>query len=482
MGASNTSIVRNIGWSVVERLCSQVVYFIVSIVLARLIVPETYGIAMVVTVIINVFAVALPSGFSSALIYSKSDDDIHYSTAFWATMIMTLVLYGVLFIIAPYIAEYYSANAMTTYIRVMAIQLILQGMQSIPFAYVSKKMLFKKNYTATFIGVVVSAFVSVFLAVFGLGIWALLLSISIQTAVATVVLWRSIGFHISFKLDIGIAKTMFLYCWKLMGVDFLNSLYSSLNSLIIGKMFQKAEVAFYTRAYNLPQMLLGSVTTAVSKVLFPVFSEKNNSINDIRQMLRKSIRSMNYMVFPLMAGLGAMGYEVIVLLYTDQWTGAVPYLYIMCLVWAFQPVQTCTIQAFKALGKTGVFLKLEVLKKIVGLAVLGCFIYFIHSPMALAFSLLVSQMLSAVINMPIMKKYLNYSYTSQIKDMFESLPISLLMMCGVLAAKLLVDDLIIRIVCQVAIGVVSYVVLSLVFKNKSCFDVMAVAKKALNRC
>ncbi|MCI2242820.1 lipopolysaccharide biosynthesis protein [Adlercreutzia faecimuris] len=481
MGKDSRSIVSNVGWSVVERLCSQVVLFVVSVILARLIVPEVYGIATVVTVIVNILAVVLPSGFSSALIYSKMDDVRCYSTAFWATLILTLVLYSVLFISAPLLADYYSAEEITVYVRITAIQLILQGIQSIPFAYISKKMLFRENYKATLVGVIASALVSISLAVFGLGVWALLLSVSIQTAVSTIVLCRAINFRVELRMDLGIAKEMFLYCWKLMGVDFLNSLYSSLNSLIIGKLFQKTEVAFYTRAYNLPQMLLGSVTTAVSKVLFPVFSERNESVDCVRLMLRKSVRLMNYTVYPLLGALGAMGYEIVVVLYTEQWVGVVPYLYVMCFVWAFQPVQTCAIQAFKALGKTGIFLKLEILKKLAGLIIIAGFVYFMGDPMALAFSLLASQVISSLINMPLLKKHLGYSYGDQVKDMIESLPVSLLMICGIRGAAMLVGNLAMRIPLQILIGAGIYSLLSWLIKSENFFYLKDVALEIVGR-
>lgn len=478
MSADRKSLTKNIGWSVVERLCSQLVYFAVSVILARLIVPEIYGVAMMVTMVINIFAIMLPSGFSSALIYRKDNDVLSYSTAFWATLAMTLTLYLVLYFAAPLIASYYAVPEITLFLRVSAFQLVLQGAQSIPFAYVSKEMLFRKNYIATLIGVVASAFVSIGLAITGMGVWALLLSTSVEVFVSTIVLCATTGFHVEFRFDARIAGEMVGYCWKLMGVDFLNAFYSNLNSLIIGKLFKSSDVAFYNRAYNLPQMLLGSVTTAVSKVLFPVFSQKQSG-SEVCSMLRQSIRSMNYIVFPLLSGLIATGSGVIALLYTEQWMGTVPYLYIMCLVWAFQPVQICVIQAFKAIGETGVFLRLEIYKKIIGLIVILGSVALIGDPIALAMALLINQVLSVLINMPVVKERLGYSYRSQMKDIGASSMLAILMMCCVFIVGSTVDNLVLRIAVQVLVGVVVYACLSQLTHNETFQYLKAVINDAM---
>lgn len=451
----------------VERLCSQGLYFIISVILARLILPEIYGVVTVVSAIVNLLAVVVQSGFSSALIYSDGDDIRHYSTAFWGTVLVTGGLYVLIFLAAPLIAVYYESQEITLYLRVMSLQLVLQGIQSIPFAYVSKHMLFRKNYVATVIGVVVSAVVAIGLAFCGLGVWSLICLTSVEVAVSTVILWITLKFRIEFVFDRKIAGAMVRYCWKLVGVDFLNALYTSLNSMIIGKRFTKAQVAYYNKAYNLPQMLLGSVNTAVSKVLFPVFTESKGDILEVRDMLRKSIRTMNYVILPMLTGLAVVSSGVIEILYTDKWMGVVPYLQIMCAVWMFQPLQTCVVQAFKALGKSDIYLKLEFLKKICGLVVLVGLILWMQDAIALAWALLLGQVISCLINMPVLKKHLNYGYGRQLTDALASVLLCVLMAVATAAVGLVTDHLILKTVLQVFTGVAAYVLLSLVTKNEN---------------
>ncbi len=461
------SISSNILWSVIERFSSQIAYLVVSVILARLIMPEVYGIVTIVSVIINIFSIGIQSGFSSSLIYADEVDIRHYSTAFWSTLFITGVLYIGLFFAAPFIASYYEAPEISAYIRVMAIQFVLQGIQSIPFAYVSKNMLFRKNYVATFIGVIVSAAVSIILAANGLEPWALVLMTSTEVLVATVILWILLKFKIEFTFDFAIAKSMAKYCWKLVGVDVFNALYSSLNSMIIGKRFSKSKVAYYNKAYSLPQAMLGSVNTAISKVLFPVFSESKSSKDDIRDMLRRSIRTIHYVVFPLLMGMAVLAKEAVTILYTEKWLGVVPYLQVMCVVWMLQPIQTSVIQAFKALGKSDIYLKLEILKKICGLVVLVALMFIMDDAISLAWALLGSQLISSVINMPILKKYLDYRYRTQIFDALDSVLLTLVMAAATWGVGLLMDGVIIKAIIQVVAGIAVYVGLSVVTKNKN---------------
>ncbi len=454
-------------WSVVERLTSQGIYLAVSLILARLILPEIYGVVAIVSSIINILAVVVQSGFSSALIYTDDADIRHYSTAFWGTFFVTGFLYIIAFFSAPAIASYYGVKEIASYIRVMSLQLIFQGIQSIPFAYVSKHMLFRKNYYATGIGVAVSAGVAIFLALFNLEPWALILMTSVEVVVATVVLWSLLKFKIKFYFDFSIAKDMVRYCWKLVGVDLLNALNSSLNGLIIGKFFSKEQVAYYNKGYSLPQMILGSLNTAISKVLFPAFSENKARLDEVRDMLRRSVRLVNYIVFPVLFGIAIVAEAVITILYGENWLGVAPYLQIMCLVWLLQPVQTCAIQSFKALDKSDVFLKLEIAKKVCSIVIMVGFILLMKDAIALAWALLAGQILSAVINMPVLKRYLQYGYKMQIADLMDSAWNSLILILTVWGVGLIVEHFILKTVLQVITGVAVYVGVSILSKNEN---------------
>ena len=465
MGCNSNKVSKNILWSIIERLCSQGMYFVVSVILARLILPELYGVITIVTVFVNLCAVVVQSGFSSALIYSEGDDIIHYSTAFWGALMVTGVLYLFMFIMAPTIAVFYEEPLLTTYIRVMSFQFVLQGIQSIPFAYVSKHMLFRQNYIATFSGVVVAGVTSIVLAVNGLGVWALIGMTSIEVAVATIILWVKIKFRIALIFDTNIFKTMLRYCWKLVAVDLLNSLYSSINSIIIGKRFSKSDVAYYNKAYNLPQTMFGSVNTAISKVLFPVFAGKNLDEHDRLRMMRRANRSINYILFPMLMGLASIAHSFVVVLFTEKWSAMVIYLQIMCVVWMFQPVQTCAIQMFKAVSKNEAYLKLEIIKKICAMCILVLFIFLFDNAIGIAWALLVGQALSAAMNVPLLKKYLGYSYIDQLKDFLSPFCLSMIMVMLVCLSGIIIQNPLTKLIIQVVVGVVSYMLISIIIEN-----------------
>lgn len=459
------SVVKNIVWSVVERLSSQVVFFAVSVLIARIIDPTEYGVVTTITVIINIFAGAIQSSFSSALIFKKEIGEEDYSTAFWCTTAMCVVFYILLFFAAPYIAVFYQNETITLLIRLMSFQIVFQGIHSIPFAYVSKKMEFKKNYIATISGVFVSSGVSLLLAFTGFGIWALLFTTSIEVVCSTIVLWCFTKLRIKFVFNVNVAKEMFRYCWKLVGVDMLNSAYSNINSMIIGRRYNTAEVAYYNRAYNLPQTLLGSANTAVSKVLFPAFAQ-NGERNAILFNLRRSIKTINYVTYPMLTGLMAISEELILFLYTQKWAATIPYLNVMCLIWMFQPIQICAIQAFKAIGKSDEYFRLEVVKKTFSIVLLVVAVFAFDTPLALAYALGCGQIFSALMNLPSLKRLFNYSYKQQFSDMIASTGLCIIMYLLTYGVGLFFSGILIRLIVRVFVGVISYIAISAITKNE----------------
>lgn len=474
---SGGSVAKNMAWSVVERVTSQFLHTVLSIILARLLLPEDYASVALVTVFVNLAGTVVSSSFASALIFDKEQSPRRYSTALFAILMATGILYAVLFIAAPWIAAYYDDPAVTSITRVMSILFVLQGVHSILMAYVSKNMLFKKTYKATLIGAVSGAVVAFTLAYTGNGVWALVFLPVMETAISSIILWKSIGFKLVWEFDWQYVKFMVKYCTKFVLVDLLNSLYTSLNSLIIAKKHSKADLAYYTKSYNLPQMLLGSVNTAVSKVLFPVFSEAKSDLDLIRQKLRYGIRLSCFVLMPLMAGLMMVSQEAVVFLFTENWIGMVPYLQIMCVLWAFQPVQICAVQAFKAIGKGGDYLRLEVLKKALSLALLFTFLYLVNNPIAVAWAAFAAQLVSCIVNIPYLKKVFRYTVRQQIADLGVPIALCAAMSAAIYGVGFLIDNLVVRLFVKVFVGVVAYVAVAFATRNESFYVLLETVTK-----
>ncbi len=463
----NGSITNNMVWSVTERVTSQILSTIVSVILARLLYPEAYATVALVTVFINLATVVMSSSFSSALIYDKEQSIEHYSTAFYSILLVTGTLYLMLYITAPFLAIYYNDDSLANIIRVMSLVLVPQGIYSILFAYVSKNMLFKKTYKPTFLGAVSGASVALLLALKGHGVWALVFLPLIESSVSSFVLWRVLNFKIAVNFDVQYVKFMIRYCVKFVMVDFLNAIYSSLNSLIIAQRFSKADLSYYTKAYNLPQMLLGSVNVAISKVLFPFFSQSKEDIGQIRQKLRMGIQLSNYVLMPMMIGLMVISEEVVTLLFTNKWIGMVPYLQIMCAVWMLQPIQICTIQAYKAIGRGDEYLRLELYKKILAICVLILLLCIIQKPIIVAFGALTGQIVSCVINMPYLNQLFHYTVKAQIRDLVTPMGLCIIMAIGVMVVGSLIGNVILKMFVQIIIGIVIYISASWLLKNQS---------------
>ena len=480
-GAESGSVATNMVWSVVERVTSQLLSTLISILLARILLPEDYASVALVTVFVNLAGTVVSSSFSSALIYDKEQSVEHYSTALYAVLIFTGALYAILFAVAPLISSYYEDPAVLSITRVMSLLFVLQGVYSILFAYVSKNMLFRKTNAANMVGALTGAVIAIALALNGHGVWALVCLPMVECAVSSTILWVRIKFRLSWTFDWPYVKFMVKYCTKFVVVDLLNSLYSSINSLTIAKKYSKADLSYYTKAYNLPQMLLGSVNTAISKVLFPVFSKSNGDIEEVRDKLRMGIKLSCYVLMPLMAGLMMVSDAAVRFLFTEKWIGMVPYLQIMCVLWAFQPVQICAIQAFKAIGKGDEYLRLEIYKKGISLAILFTLLYLVNDPIAVAWAAVGGQIVSCLINVPFLKKLLHYSVRHQLMDLLEPIVLCAVMGVAVYWAGTLVALPIACLMIQVFVGISVYILISAVTKNKNFYSLLRMLKDMLAR-
>lgn len=257
------------------------------------------------------------------------------------------------------------------------------------------------------------------------------------------------------------------------------SLYSSINSIIIGKRFTKSDVAYYNKAYNLPQTMFGSVNTAISKVLFPVFAENSLGESERLRMIRRANRGINYILFPMLMGLASVAPAFVIILFTEKWSAMIIYLQIMCIVWMFQPIQTCAIQMFKAVGKSEAYLKLEIVKKICSICILVLFILEFKNAIAIAWALLAGQILSVIMNFPLLKKYLKYSYRNQLQDFCAPLGLSLIMVGIVESIGMFIQPLLLKLIVQVLIGAVSYILISLITRNEEFVYIFNIAKSTV---
>ena len=471
---SKKDVTSNFVWRLLERFGAQGVTFVVSIVLARVLDTKTYGTVALITVITSILQVFVDSGLGSALIQKKDADDIDFSTVFYFNFSMCATLYILLYISAPLISRFYAQGQLTPLIRVLGLVLIISGFKNIQHAYVARHLLFKKYFFATLGGTITAAVVGVWMAYKGYGVWALVLQNIINQFIDTVILWVTVRWRPKAVFSLTRFKQLFSFGWKLLVSSLIETVWIQLRQLIIGKKYSADDLAFYNKGQEYPQLATTSINASIDSVLFPVMSQAQESKERVKAITRKAIQIESYIIWPMMIGLAACAENVICVLLTEKWLPSAFYLRIFCITYAFYPIHIANLNALKAMGRSDLYMKLEIAKKIVGLVLLLSSMWI--SVKAMAYSLLIGSIASQIINAWPNRKLLNYSYLDQIKDISPSILLSLFMGGVVYGARILPFSDIWLLIIQIVLGVSVYLIGSIFFRFESYRYLLSILK------
>lgn len=456
----------SLAWKFAERCGAQGIQFVVSIILARLLTPADYGLIGLITVFLAIAMVFAQSGLGQALVQHKEIDQEEFSTVFYFSMVFSIVLYLILFLCAPLIAGFYNEPKLTAIVRVLGTTVIIGAVNSVQQAYVQKTMQFKRFFYSTLTGTLISAIIGIAMAYAGCGVWALVGQQISNQLINTAVLWFTVKWRPNFVFSVKKGLRLFSYGWKLLCSALLDTIYNNLYSLIIGKFYSAADLGYYNRGKQFPMLLIQNINSSIDSVLFPVLSEAQDDKERLKAMVRRSIVTSTFIIFPCMAGLAAVATPLTKLLLTDKWLPAVPFIQFCCFTYAFWPIHTANLQAIKATGRSDIFLKLEIIKKVIGVIALCVSIPF--GLYAMMWASCITAVLSSFINASPNKKLLGYSYLEQLKDIMPSFLLSMLM-CGVtLSLNFLHLGSLVTMLLQVIVGAAIYIGLAKLFKLE-CF-------------
>lgn len=416
---NNKSVFSNFIWRFAERCGAQLVTFIVSIVLARILMPEDYGTVALVTVFTTIMQVFVDSGLSTALIQKKDADDLDFSSVFYFNFVVCIILYLIMFFVAPVIASFYGMPELVPIVRVISLTIAISGVKGVQQSYVSRNMLFKRFFYATLGGTIFSAFVGIAVAYAGFGVWAIVAQQLSNTAIDTLILWITVKWRPKLMFSWDRLKGLLGFGWKLLCSALLDTVYNNLRSLIIGKVYSSADLAYYNEGKKFPNLIATNINTSIDSVLLPAMSNEQDNRDKVKSMTRRSIMVSCYIMAPLMIGLACCAKNIVTLILTEKWLPCVFFLQIFCITYMFYPIHTANLNAIKAMGRSDLFLKLEICKKVVGLVLLFSTIFI--SVEAMAYSLLISTISGMIINSWPNKKLLNYSFLEQMKDILPSI-------------------------------------------------------------
>ncbi len=474
MATKSNTVFSNLVWRFAERCGAQGVTFVVSIVLARLLDPSVYGMIALVTVFTTIMQVFVDSGLGNALIQKLDADDVDFSTVFYFNIVVCFVLYLIMFLSAPLIASFYEMPELVSVIRWLGLTLIVSGVKNVQQAYVSRNMMFRKFFFSTLGGTIGAAVVGIVMAYLGMGVWALVGQMLFNTIVDTVILWITVKWRPKRVFSIDRLKKLFSFGWKLLISSLIDTIFTDLRQLIIGKMYTADDLAFYNQGDKFPRLFVTNINVSIDSVLLPTMSKEQNDPDRVKIMTRRSIKVSTFVMMPLMVGLAVCAEPIVHIVLTDKWLACVPFLRVFCFTYAFYPIHTANLNAIKAMGRSDLFLKLEVCKKIIGLIVLLCTMWF--GVEIMAYSLLFTSVINQVINSFPNWKLLNYSYIEQLRDMLPQIIGSIVMGIGVSLVTLLPFSHVVDLLIQIPLGVLIYVVYSILFKVESFTYLLEILK------
>lgn len=460
-------VAGSLGWKLLERGGVQVTQFIVSIVIARLLLPQAYGAVALLMIFISIATVFVQSGLNTALIQKKDADDIDISSVFFYSLAVAVVIYTVLFLSAPWISNFFNIQELTPLLRVLALILFPGAVNAIQLAVLSKRMQFKKQFYAGITASVISGTIGIIMAYKGFESWALVWQQLICQSVICLLLFFMVEWRPTLAVSFQRTKTLLAFGLKLLGARLIDTLYHNLESLIIGKTFSAATLAFCNKGKQFPLTLIDNIDGSIQSVMLPAFSASQDDKQTIKSMLRRTISLSTYIVFPAMIILAAVGKPIIDLLLGFQWLDAVPYLQLFCVIAMLFPLQTADLQAINAIGRSDVYFKLIALKRCVGVVLLIVSVLLWMSPFAVVLAALLVEVVAVVINVPANRSLLNYSFVEMMADILPNFCLALLAGITCWTLQLAIDNNFILLVLQCIVGVVVYIALSMLFRNKN---------------
>ena len=356
--------VKGVFWQGLERVGSYGIGFIVSVILARRLSPEEFGVIAIMMVFIALSNVFIDSGFSTALIQKKDMEQADCCSVFYINIVMSLVLYGILYLASPFIAEFYEMKELTLYLHVFSLVLIIRSFSLVQNALLRKRMLFHLSFRISWISLIVSGAMGIIMAYSGCGVWSLIVQ-QITNAVITVIMqWFWVKWSPQWLFDWQRTKELFSFGWKMFCSSFIDTLYNDIYSIVIGKISDLEMLSYYDRGKQYPKYGMDIINSTIGSVLLPAFSELQDDRRKMKELAQRGLKNIMFVVTPALAFLFVFADSITIILLTEKWLPSVIFIRLCCITFFFWPFHTTNLQIITACGRSDVFLILEIIKKI----------------------------------------------------------------------------------------------------------------------
>lgn len=471
--------IEGVGWSAADAFLGQGVTFIVGLVLARLLSPDEYGLIGICLIFTTVLNGIVDSGFSNALIRKKEVTDEDYNTMFITNMVISIVLYVLLFICAPLVSDFFHREELAALVRATGLVLFFNALSITQVTILTKKIDFKTKTKASFVSAIISGGIGIVMAYMGYGVWALVAQQLSKQLFYTICLWFLNKWWPKFTFYKDSFKYMWGFGWKLLASGILNNVWNQLYQVVIGRCYTSATLGHYTRANEYASIFSSNLTTIVQRVSFPALAEIQDDKERLVQGYRKVIKITMFVTAVCMISLGAVSEPIVYTLIGTKWHEAATYLPLICISMSLYPLHAINLNILQVLERSDIFLYLEILKKFIGLLPIAigvfCGIYY----MLLA-SIFVS-VISLYLNTWYTGKSLSYTFIKQIRDIAPSYFTALIIAVAVYFLKFLMLPCYVVLVLQIIVGIIVGLSISELLKFEEYIELKSIVIKMIKR-
>lgn len=472
-------VAKSFFWKILERFFSQGIGFLVQIVLARILIPEDFGSLAIIVAFTNYALIFVSSGITTTVIQRKGLDRKDLSTLMTYTLGMALVFYTVLYFIAPIIASYYNAPILQPTLRVLALTLFLQGINSVQTGLLQRQMNFRQLFVRTMIAAPIAGAIGIVMALKGFGLWSLVVHAIANQALVIIVMSFDKDCRIPLGFSLTKMKDIFPFTSKIMLTFATSGLFDLVRTTLIGKRYTREDLAYYDKGLTYSNYVTMLVNQSMGSVLLPAFSRNQDSIDTLRSMARRSIKVTSFIMMPILVAVAVMAKPLISVLLTDKWLPCVPFLVIYCFLRMPGPLLNIDKQVFYALGKSGVNLFYEI-----GLFVCNFIALFIAikvNVLAIVVGALIVEMLGALAIFVISSKIYGYKLKSRLQDMWKPILGSVIMSAALYGISLIGLSNIVTLCIQIVVGFIVYLLMAKITRDDNMNYCISIIKDIITK-
>lgn len=468
-------------WTFLEQFSLQGINFLISVILARILMPEEFGIIGMISVLLAIGLALKESGVMSSLIRTRDPDENDYSTVFYTNLVASVVIYLMIFLSAPAIAAFFDKPELINITRALTLKIVINAFVSIQNARLVKAMNFKKQLVINLPAVILGGVAGVVFAQMGMGVWSLVYMNLLQEFFAAIFLWLSSDWYPRLIFSKEKFRVHFYFGYKMALSTLINALFDNIYNIIIGKYFSAQQLGYYTRAQTTRQLPIANVSAALNKVTFPMFAEMQHDTVKLKDAYKRLMQQVLFWIAPMMVGAVVVAEPLFKFLFTDKWLPAVPYFQILCLAGIMFPVNNYNLNILTVKGRSDLFLRLEIIKKT--LIAIGVFLIIPYGIMALLWFQVITTVVVFFINTFYSSSLINYPTSEQLKDILPILLLSFLMGAVCYAIQLLITPYITSVIgtlviCSLA-GLIFYVLVAFLFRMPAIVEVKHLLSKVL---